>query len=349
MIPDADEFFSYHTQQELNVLDRRLGYVFYTAFFFIFVYIVIYTFGIQKQYLVRIQKEGFMYLKASGEAYSTIDEVNYSWDPSNLLFMSIEDQSIFIPTKLIIERGQEIGECQNEKLPCRKDADCTRQKYPEINIQESQCLSSTLNTNKKYCTMKQWCLPKDIKPEVHILQNVEHFNLIMDSYLQFNDEIIRSQSSDGKQIEYPHSNPTQFKLNDLIQISGVTNFDKVREKGAVLITTIIWRCTEETGCSRGIEVTRMDQSEAGFFEQKTQYYVENGRQKRILTKANGIRIFTGARGYVMEWSLINIVLQISSAIGLLIASRSLTDFVMLNLFREKNHYANMKFFKTEKL
>ena len=35
-------------------------------------------------------------------------------------------------------------------------------------------------------------------------------------------------------------------------------FDDVREKGAVLIATVIWRCTNENGCSRGIEVTRMD-------------------------------------------------------------------------------------------
>lgn len=45
----------------------------------------------------------------------------------------------------------------------------------------------------------------------------------------------------------------------------------------------------------------------------------------------------------------NIVLQISSGIGMLLAARSLTDFVMLNVFREKNHYRNMKYFKTERL
>lgn len=42
-LPDADEVFSYQTQQELNVLDRRLGYVFYIAFVFIFFYIVVYV------------------------------------------------------------------------------------------------------------------------------------------------------------------------------------------------------------------------------------------------------------------------------------------------------------------
>lgn len=80
----------------------------------------------------------------------------------------------------------------------------------------------------------------------------------MDSYLSFNDEIIRSQTSDGKQIEYPHSNPTQFKVKDLLQIAGVTSLAKVKDKGAILIATIIWKCSHEHGCTRGIEVTRMD-------------------------------------------------------------------------------------------
>eukprot|EP00347_Sterkiella_histriomuscorum_P007628 403348185 len=172
----------------------------------------------------------------------------------------------------------------------------------------------------------------------------------MDSYLSFNNEIIRSQSEDGSQIEYPRANPTQFKVKDLLQIAGVTSFSKVREKGAVLIATIIWRCTTEHGCTRGIEVTRMDQSESGYQLTKDEYQTSGkGLNQRTQTQANGIRIFTRAKGFVQEWSIINIVLQISSAIGLLLAARSLTDFIMLNIFREKNHYANMKYVKTERL
>jgi hypothetical protein len=52
---------------------------------------------------------------------------------------------------------------------------------------------------------------------------------------------------------------------------------------------------------------------------------------------------------VHEWSLMNIVLQLSSAIGLLLAAKTLTDSIMLMVFREKNHYSNMKYLKTELL
>ena len=65
--------------------------------------------------------------------------------------------------------------------------------------------------------------------------------------------------------------------------------------------------------------------------------------------ASGIRIFGKAIGLASEWSLVNIVMQLSSAIGMLLIARSVTDFVMLSVVREKNHYRNMKFVKTEQL
>ena len=185
--------------------------------------------------------------------------------------------------------------------------------------------------------------------EVHNLQNVKFINVIMDSYLNFNGGIERSQGQDGTQIEYPRANPTQFKVNELLQIAGVSNYSSIQERGAVLIATVIWKCNIESGCSRGIEVTRMDQSGSGYYVEKSEYYMDNGVQKRTKIMARGIRIFGRAKGYVSELSLMNIILQISSAIGLLLAAKSLTDFVMLSVFREKNHYSNMKFLKTEKL
>lgn len=76
--------------------------------------------------------------------------------------------------------------------------------------------------------------------------------------------------------------------------------DKIKETGAVLIATIIWRCTHENGCSRGIEVTRMDQSEIGFNLTSYEYSKsEDGKtQFRTEYKGTGIRIYTKAKGEV---------------------------------------------------
>ena len=42
-LPDADEVFSYSTQQEMIVIDRRLGYIFYISLLVIFLYIVVFV------------------------------------------------------------------------------------------------------------------------------------------------------------------------------------------------------------------------------------------------------------------------------------------------------------------
>ena len=56
--------------------------------------------------------------------------------------------------------------------------------------------------------MKHWCSPDGEKPEVHKLENIQNFNLILDSYLLFNGEIQRAQPDDGTQIEFPRASPT---------------------------------------------------------------------------------------------------------------------------------------------
>lgn len=101
---------AYHTQQELKVLDRRLGYFFYVAFLIIFIYIVVWVrylfcwplqnFGIKKMYLNKSPKEGFVYIKGFGEAYSAVGNWTHVWDTSNLLFLPIEDQSVSPPSEL---------------------------------------------------------------------------------------------------------------------------------------------------------------------------------------------------------------------------------------------------------
>ena len=80
-LPDADDVLAYHTQQELNVLDRRLGYIFYIALIGIALYVVVFVrlyqklsfvqnFGIKKKYLVSNFKQGIVNLKSLGTAHS---------------------------------------------------------------------------------------------------------------------------------------------------------------------------------------------------------------------------------------------------------------------------------------
>ena len=113
-----------------------------------------------------------------------------------------------------------MGVCPDEQIKCTKTSDCVQQKNPKINIKDSECEASLYNPNKNVCSNHIWCpqLNSNTFPvtEVHNLQNVKFINVIMDSYLNFNGGIERSQGQDGTQIEYPRANPTQFKVNELL-------------------------------------------------------------------------------------------------------------------------------------
>ena len=65
--------------------------------------------------------------------------------------------------------------------------------------------------------------------------------------------------------------------------------------------------------------------------------------KRTRITAYGIRIITSVKGDIATFSIINTVMQISSAIGLLLLTKTITDVIMLSMFNEKNHYSQMKY------
>ena len=66
-------------------------------------------------------------------------------------------------------------------------------------------------------------------------------------------------------------------------------------------------------------------------------------------KAYGVYIFVGTQSKLEEVSIIAIVTQIASGIGLILATKIFTDFIMMTFFREKNHYRNMKYIRTENI
>lgn len=61
----------------------------------------------------------------------------------------------------------------------------------------------------------------------------------------------------------------------------------------------------------------------------------------------GVKILFECRGIFTSPSLYQIILQLSSALGLLIAASAITDGVMLNLLKEKNHYKQLKITQSE--
>ncbi len=113
--------------------------------------------------------------------------------------------------------------CATEKAPCQYNSDCTKAKNKEINIDNSQCTVVGNGTKKIYgCTFKQWCPSREGTREIHYIKDFHKFNILLNSFLPSDFGIQSSlDSSDGKQVEYPHQNPTSFKIHDLLRKAGI--------------------------------------------------------------------------------------------------------------------------------
>ena len=63
----------------------------------------------------------------------------------------------------------------------------------------------------------------------------------------------------------------------------------------------------------------------------------------------GVRVIFSVIGVYTAPSLYNIVLQLASALGLLIATSAITDAIMLNILKEKTHFRKLKIFESPDL
>jgi hypothetical protein len=96
-----------------------------------------------------------------------------------------------------ISRNQKMAECPSIDFHCFSDKDCNKKNYPEINTDHSKCMTNPDTPLFKTCTIKQWCLEEGEKEEDHIFEKVLNFNIVMQSSLLFEDEIISSTGPNG--------------------------------------------------------------------------------------------------------------------------------------------------------
>lgn len=143
---------------------------------------------------------------------------------------------------------------------------------------------------------------------------------------------------------YPGPLSNAWETNDLTLLAG-SNFSDITEKGAVIQATIVVSCIANPfeECGTYLQVRRLDDVDGGGYSiQHAHYYREGDYLYRDLYHMKGVRFLFSCLGIYITSSLYKIVLQISSALGLLIAASAITDGVMLSLLKEKSHFKMLK-------
>jgi len=346
-LPDADVIFAYDTVKVVRVLDRRLGFVYYFILVSVFLYIVIFVFMIEKQYLDNEKTTGWILSQVLNPA-RVYNNDNLPWD----LFESVtnpgEQGASFIPTRLVITRQQtQGGYCRSHLHKCDTDRDCD---IGNDLLQKTEC-------NNGQCMRLQWCPSEDVEcagqqgcvsEEHHI--DFMNYNIWFSANVHFHKGHIDITTTDQKtSTVYPAENANTYPIKDLLRMSNIEPND-IATNGAILLVNVIFNCQldqeADKACETSMESTNVDSS-TGFNYVHNDYYDENGVEKRDTIRLYGIRVLTFATGVATRTSFAAIVLQVSSAIALLSVSQTAADFFLQYVVPERRHYVEQKIIPTE--
>lgn len=338
----------YESSQQVNIKNRFLGYIYWTCFATIMLYILIYVFIVSKQYLDEEKAEGIVYPKLLGSAVSE-ENSTYYWDLAEEVPWGEEGNSVFVPAKVVITRRQVQGSCANPQLYCESDDDCTSNDLP--NVVETEECGDTLEGSKG-CMSWGWCPPENsYNSTTYYLEGASKQIMWLRYQLLFRQIIDTEVGTldDSSFDMFPGEGSDAYEVNDLL-LQGGTNFSDIVETGAVFQVKTVVLCVmnPEEQCDTHVEVKRLDDLDGnGFALSYANYYRVNGTLYRDLRRMIGVRFLLSCSGIYKAPSFQKIVLQLASAIGLLIAASAVTDAIMLYLLSEKQHYRKLKILEVE--
>eukprot|EP00929_Paragymnodinium_shiwhaense_P000733 TRINITY_DN100969_c0_g1_i1.p1 TRINITY_DN100969_c0_g1~~TRINITY_DN100969_c0_g1_i1.p1 ORF type:complete len:356 (-),score=70.76 TRINITY_DN100969_c0_g1_i1:313-1380(-) len=337
LLPDIDDVFAYDTVKLVKVLDRRLGLVFYGVQFAVIVYIVVFVFIIKQQYLQDEKTTGWLMCRVLEAQY---DENLVAWDIYDRVTNPGEQGAVFIPTRVLITRGQvQDGFCESPVHNCTTPADCD---IGDEAVQKKQCTNGM-------CIRRQWCPaenPALPTTETHLL-DIEDVQLWFQTYAHFNLFNLDVYTTDeDKPVHYPRRRANTYRLADVMRMSNLDP-EQFQENGAVMLVNALFKCNLDAGsCDMKIESANVD-TKTGYNHVVSQVYWEDGVRKRDTYRMYGIRIMAFTTGLGSKTSFSQILLQVSSAIALLGVAEIVADVWLMMVVPERKHYIEQKIIQTE--
>jgi len=327
-----DEIFAYDTVQFCRVVDRRLGLVYYNVLFVVITYFL-FVFIMWEGYLEEEKTSGTVIAKVLNSQKS---DIGISWDVFDKTTNPGEEGAVFIPTRILITKGQtqEDQYCESPHHNCTSDSDCD---IGNVVLQKAQCSNGR-------CLRRLWCPAEDpdaATTETHYL-DYEDVMLWFQAYVHFRNFMLDVTTFDEKEErEYPFTRANSFPLHDILRMANI-QYESIIEHGAIVLVNTIFFCNmnSET-CETHVHSTNVDTS-TGFNYQHDHVYYENGIRKRDTYRMYGIRLITFTTGFGKKTSFSKIVLQLSSAIALTNYATYAADACMLYLLPEKKHYREKK-------
>eukprot|EP00931_Biecheleriopsis_adriatica_P093007 TRINITY_DN66756_c0_g1_i1.p1 TRINITY_DN66756_c0_g1~~TRINITY_DN66756_c0_g1_i1.p1 ORF type:complete len:355 (+),score=61.48 TRINITY_DN66756_c0_g1_i1:160-1224(+) len=336
VLPDPDEVFAYDTVKLVRILDRRLGFIYWGIQLLVALYMIVIVFMINKAYQDTEKSVGWILTE---QLKPQMSHLGMSWDIYDRVTNPGEAGAVFIPTRVLVTRGQtqEDEFCESPKHPCKGPADCKDIGDPIGRPKTDVCQNG-------FCRLRQWCPAEHADwptTETHYL-DFEHVELWFKSYVHFHKFNLDVTTGDEKEpIAYPKRGANTYHLEDLIRMTNYAPEEFV-ENGAVMILNALFDCNlDAETCEMKVETANVD-TQTGFNHVYESIYWDDGVRKRDSYRMYGIRIIAFATGFGGKTKFSQIVLQLSSAIALLGTAELIADFWLMNCVPERRHYTDQK-------
>ncbi|CAI2364044.1 unnamed protein product [Moneuplotes crassus] len=276
-----------------------------------------------------------------GRVYSENDDGSIRlWDIRDTQVPSYAYQQIFVPTVVRVVENQSQGRCQDRTINCTTTSDCllamnylysTRGSDMDITAQygAAECQDG-------FCMMMSWCpsFSEDSYTE-HILRGVLNQNIIIKG--QVRDELGDEKHDEiDQRIYYPDPGANVFKVSDILNISGIREFDTVRGNGAIILLELDWNCIEDTDdddCKKGVAARWMDQeTRNGYFQYQVnyQYQLDSGvpRNVRDEMRITGLQIYLLLNADEYGLDFYDLSMMICGFVGIIYLLRNIMLFIV---------------------
>lgn len=336
---ELDNVLAYDTIKLVRVLDRRLGFVYYTVLAVVVAYIVVVVFIIKKQWLDFEKSTGWIIVKVMKPQISHLGD---RWDVYDRVTNPGEAGAVFIPTRVLITRGQMQQDqyCESPTHNCSVAEDCD---IGNEMLQRQECVQGK-------CMRRQWCPAEDENApttETHYLE-FDQVELWFQNYLHYHRFMLDVSTADESQpVHFPHRRANTYRLRDLLRMTN-SDPEDFRENGAVMIVNSIFECDlNERDCDMTVETATVDKN--FFYHIYNHLYYDNGIRKRDSYRMFGIRLVAFTTGFGQRTSVAQIILQISSAVALLSLAEIVADFWLVHVVPESRHYTEKKIVQVDDL
>lgn len=334
---DPDRLLSYYTRQQVKLLDRNLGIVYYSTLFCIGAWILGYMFIYSKGYLELEQAKGGVVIHAFGDALgiSTGKSASRYFSTEELTQPGLENGNIFVATRQEVVRQQR-GVCADPDTKCARNADCTRGGNGYCDVEAGVCVESS------------WC-NMDAETEVYEMQT-DTMQIWTRSTIQFvklaSDKVFSTEMDSA----IPRSGYNAFTVRELLMLAEPlpVRFEEVAELGAAIEVQFFWDCNVKADkCDPTVKVRRVDTifdpDNIGFSFSFPEYVDDD---HRVRNNVRGIRIFFRTAGVGKKVSVSATITKASMGAALFSIAQIICDLLLSKAFKLRNKYMARKFVNT---